>query len=76
MRTTIDLTNDSYQMAKSIARERDESLGRVISELILKAVEAPAGRTHQVEIVDGLPTVSLGRIVTSEDVNRFIQEDE
>lgn len=36
MRTTVDLTNDAYQIAKAMAEQQKISLGKAISELIIR----------------------------------------
>ena len=38
MRTTVSLDPEVLRAVRSLARERDESLGTVISELILEAL--------------------------------------
>lgn len=35
MRTTLDLSEDAYQIAKRVAREQRRSLGSVVSDFIL-----------------------------------------
>ncbi|MFN0106418.1 MAG: antitoxin [Bryobacteraceae bacterium] len=72
MRTTLDLTEDAYQLAKAVARDRNDSLGRVVSELILKGAHGPGDRIGEMRIVDGWPVVSYGRMITSEDVKEFL----
>lgn len=72
MRTTIDLTPEAYHLAKAIARERDQSLGQVVSEFILRPATpaAPAGSRSEA----GFPLFSSGRTVTSEDVQSILDE--
>ncbi len=41
MRTTVNLDEDVMRAIRSLARERRESLGAVISALIRKALRAP-----------------------------------
>ena len=74
MRTTIDLTPDACHLAKAIARDRNQSLGKVVSEFILRPVtpETPAP-THSPA---GFPLFRCGRPITSEDVQSLISEDE
>lgn len=36
MRTTVDLSNDAYQVAKAMAEQQKISLGKAISELIIR----------------------------------------
>lgn len=76
MRTTLDLSDEAYAIAKAIARERNVGLGRAISDVILSLKAPPAQAAARVEIVDGLPLVSVGRLVTSEDVRAILDESE
>jgi hypothetical protein len=47
VRTTLDLDPDVLQAAKEIAAARGTTAGRVVSELLRKALEpAPAGRVR------------------------------
>ena len=41
MRTTINLDDDVLRAVRSLARERDESLGEVISALVRDALSPP-----------------------------------
>jgi hypothetical protein len=79
MRTTLDIDNDVLQAAKEIAAVRRETTGKVISELVRKALTAPpldpgsSGRAFAMK--DGwyaLP--ARGGIVTSELVQRLLDE--
>ena len=71
MRTTLDLTDEAYHLAKAIAREKDQSLGRTISELILaRSVAAP-----ELAFVKGVPVVRFGRPITSEDVQAVLEDE-
>ena len=76
MRTTLDIDDDAYRIAKAISRDKDQGLGRTISEIILdfaRPKEAPASR---VVVKDGLPFIRVGRVVTNEDVRRILDESE
>jgi len=41
MRTTLDLDQDILQAAKELAATRGSTLGKVVSELVRKALESP-----------------------------------
>ena len=76
MRTTIDLPDDLHQMARQIAHESGRSMSEVVAELIRLGLQPSAGRpVAPVTGPRGLPTVRLGRPVTSEDV-RSLDDDE
>ncbi|MEO8099644.1 MAG: antitoxin [Acidobacteriota bacterium] len=72
MRTTLDLSDDAYQIAKTVAREQKRSLGSVVSDFILGRFNSPfPSRPSEDQI---FPTFRCGRVVTSEDVRAL--EDE
>lgn len=66
MRTVLELTKDAYQIAKTIAREQNRSMGNVVSELILASVDARKG-SPQIEVVNGFPTFRCVQKVSSAD---------
>lgn len=76
MRTTLDLTDEAYALAKSIAHEQNLGLGRAISKIILDYAHAPHPASPEIGLENGLPVVSLGRRVTSEDVRAILDESE
>jgi len=41
MRTTVDLDEDILRTAKELARENEQSLGRVLSDLVRKGLTPP-----------------------------------
>jgi hypothetical protein len=68
MRTTLDLDSTALEAARQLARHRTQSLGKVVSELILKGLQAdaPTGRKS------GFPVFSANRAkpITLEDIQR------
>ena len=74
MRTTIDLPVDLLERSKAIARDTSRSLSDVVADLVRRGLEpaAPRAPTHSTRT--GLPVVSIGRVVTSEDV-RSLEDD-
>ena len=66
MRTTLDLDPTSLEAARQLARHRAQSLGKVVSELILKGLQSdvPVARKG------GFPVFSAkgARPITLEDV--------
>jgi hypothetical protein len=73
MRTTLNIDDDVFVAAKSLAASSGRSLGSVVSELMRKGLApSPIGRG------DGLPafTVSANaQIVTPEMVREALDED-
>lgn len=73
MRTTLSLDDDVLEAAKTYAKSRDVALGKAVSELVRRGLDAPL-RTrivngfHVVDLPTGSPTV------TSADVKRLQDE--
>ncbi len=75
MRTTIDLPNDLHQQALAIARDTHRTLSQTVADLIRRGLGAGSTATITKDSRTGLPLVSLGTVVTSEDV-RSLEDDE
>ncbi len=74
MRTTLDISDEAYYIAKAIARDQNRSLGRVVGDLILKSAKGTEGAS--IEMSDyGFPTFRCSRPVTSEDVKALDDEE-
>ena len=78
MRTTLELQDDAYQIARTVAREQHRSLGSVVSDFITGAFSHvsrpdPEHASHGGD--DLFPTFRSTRRVTSEDV-RALDEDQ
>lgn len=73
MRTTLDLGDDAYQIAKTVAREQKRSLGRVVSDFITGQLGQPAPATGPEP--EGFPTFRCTRRVTSEDVKAALDDE-
>ncbi|MFZ5570286.1 MAG: CopG family transcriptional regulator [Thermodesulfobacteriota bacterium] len=73
MRTTIDIEDDLLMAAKEIARQRRTTIGKVLSDLVRKAMtqsSIPAARGD----VPLFPVQNDAGIVTLEMVNRLRDE--
>ena len=74
MRTTIDLPIDLLERTKAIARDTSRSHSEVVADLVRRGLEPNAAAPTTRSLRTGLPVVSIGRTVTSEDVRSL--EDE
>jgi predicted transcriptional regulator len=75
MRTTVDLDDDLLRMAKHLAQQRKQSLGRTVSDLIRKALQ-PAERVDaQQGAIPILPRKPGGRPVTAQAVKDLMELD-
>ena len=68
MRTTLDLDATALEAARQLAAHRAQSLGAVVSELILKGLHADAMPARTA----GFPVFAApaGKTITLEDVKR------
>jgi hypothetical protein len=76
MRTTVDLPAEIHERAKRIADERRQSLSATLADLTIRGLASlgePA--TISNDPVSGLPTLTLGRRVTSEDVAAALDDE-
>ena len=74
MRTTIDLPQDLHEKAKRIAHDTSRTLSETVADLIRRGLESRPAAPVECSARTGLPVVSIGRIVTSEDV-RSVDDD-
>jgi hypothetical protein len=72
MRTTLDIDSTALEAARQLAAHRAQSLGSIVSELILKALRADA----PVQRRSGFPVFAAppGKTITLEDVKRAEEE--
>jgi hypothetical protein len=76
MRTTVNLKSDAYRLARAIASQQKKSVGDVLSEALLERYRPKADEQPRLIIDDdGLPTLYLGRVITSEEVATGIEEE-
>jgi hypothetical protein len=76
MRTTVDLDEDVLRTSKALARERGESLGRVISDLVRKGLKPPKPGFSRSP--DGFPILRRlpgAKPVTSEAVRELLESE-
>jgi hypothetical protein len=74
VRTTLDIPDEPYYLAKAIARDRNRSLGQVVGELIMQGAHGAKGATIQMSDY-GFPTFRCTRPVTTEDVKALEDEE-
>jgi hypothetical protein len=75
MRTTIDLPEDLHKQALAIARDTHRTLSETVAALIRRGLGANNAAVTSVDPRTGLPLVSVGKVVTSEDV-RSLEDEE
>lgn len=77
MRTaTIDLPNEVLAAAEALARKRHASLSETIADLIRRETqEVEAVGAAAVKLVDGFPTLAVGRSISADEVHELLDED-
>lgn len=82
MRTTLDIDDDILSASKELAKAAGKTAGQIISELARKALTQPLQPTlYAVEeptAIYGIrpfPRRPGGRVVTSEEVRRMMDEE-
>ena len=76
MRTTLEIDEDVLQTAKIIANESDQSLGRVVSDLMRKALES---KPVEYTIRNGVPVFPSrpgAPKITTEMIRELLDQDE
>ena len=73
MRTTITIDDDVLMAAKAIARQRNQTVGKVVSELVRHSLRPPAVCAER-NGVPLLPVREAGVIVTPEIVTAVRDE--
>lgn len=76
MRTTIDLPPLTHQQVRAVAAARHQSVSSTVADLValgLAALGEPA--TISRDPVSGLPVMSIGRRLTSDDVADLLDEE-
>jgi len=77
MRTTIDLPEDLHRQARALARDRDWTLSQAVAWLMRRGLgeELPTPEIGRDELT-GLLTMRIGRVITAEEVKRFLEDEE
>jgi hypothetical protein len=76
MRTTLDIDDDVLAAAKQLASKRNSTAGEVISSLAREALTGPSVPEEEPRYRNGFRLLPrTGKIVTSEMVRRWLEED-
>jgi len=76
MRTTLDIDEELLLTVKQIAQQRKTTAGNVVSSLLRESLQP---KNFKLEYRNGIPLLPRrpnGPVVTSELVNRLLDEDE
>ena len=76
MRTTVDLPEDLLRQAKAIAQDKSWTMSEAIAWLMRRGLRDGSDKPEiGVNPVTGLPSIRIGRIITSEDVKQLEDEE-
>jgi hypothetical protein len=70
MRTTLNLDDEVFRVAKSMATSRELSIGQVISDLARKGMEVHLRRADKTSSFPTFRPQRNARVITLEDVRR------
>jgi hypothetical protein len=72
VRITIDIPDDLHRQALAIAHDTSLPLSQIITELMRRGLGRPIHVARSTRT--GLPVVSLGKVVTTDEV-RLVEDD-
>lgn len=76
MRTTVDLPPAAHRRVQELAASRHQSMSRVIADLTLQGLaQLDVAIEYSRDPRTGLPVISVGRTVTSEDVADALDDE-
>jgi hypothetical protein len=75
VRTIIDLPDDLHKQALAIARDTRRTLSQTVVDLMRRGLGGTSTVSTSTDPRTGLPLVTVGRVVTSEDV-RSLEDEE
>ena len=75
MRLSVNLEEDNYRLAKSLAREEDISISKAINRLLKRQLPPLQASTTKESTRSGLRVVSGKQTITSSDVADFLAEN-
>lgn len=75
MRTTVDLPDELHKQAMAIARDTGRTFSQAVADLMRRGLATHGAASIRMDPRTGLPVVSVGTVVTSEDV-RSLEDEE
>jgi hypothetical protein len=75
MRTTVDLDEDILRVAKHLAQEREQSLGRVLSSLVRQGLQPASKVTARRGVIPILPRKPGAKPVTAQTVKELLETE-
>lgn len=75
MRTTLDIDDEILLTVRQIAAQRKTTAGRVVSDLLRESLQPASFKLEYRNGIPMLPRRLQGPVVTTELVNRLLNED-
>jgi len=76
MRTTVDLPPAAHHRVRELAAARHESMSRVLVDLTLRGLaQLDVEIEYSRDARSGLPVISIGQTVTSDDVADALDDE-
>ena len=75
MRLSVNLEEENYRLAKSLAREEEISISKAINKLLKRQLPASQPTSPKKTTRSGFTRVSGKQTVTSSDVTEFLSEN-
>jgi len=76
VRTTIDLPEDLHRQAEELASDMSWTLSEAIAWLMRRGLGEEVPTLFGVNKATGFPAIWTGKIITPEEIERFLEEDE
>ena len=77
MRTTISLSPEVYRLARAIAYQKHQSLGKVLGDALMHQFAPSDDLAPRLETdSDGFPVIYIGRPISLQEVAEAIEEDD
>lgn len=75
MRTTVDLPDDLHRQVRAIARDTHRTFSDTVADLMRRGLDSDAAAALSRSPRTGLPAITLGTVVTTEDVRSLDDQD-
>jgi predicted transcriptional regulator len=76
MRTTVNLPDDVHRRIVSLAKDMNATFSEAVVDLVRRGFGQPHGTLAMtIDGETGLPQIELGDVVTTDDVQRILDED-
>ena len=75
MRTTVDLPEDLHRQVRAIARDTHRTFSDTVADLMRRGLSPDIPAAVSASTRTGLPVLTLGTVVTTEDVRALDDEE-